>query len=167
MKYKYFLVGSIAVVVLALDQLTKFLVEKQIGMYEVIRVIPGCFNITHVRNKGAAFGVLSGLPGVWRNVFFFTVTLAAVAVIAYLIAKTQERFLVVAFSLVAGGAAGNLIDRLRYGEVVDFIQWYVKSYFWPSFNVADSAITIGVGLLAIDMLFRNQQDAKTQAPNNK
>jgi signal peptidase II len=81
------------------------------------------------------------------------VTVVAVAVIIVLIWKSHERLLVIAFSLIAGGAIGNVIDRIRYGEVVDFIQWYVKSYSWPSFNVADSAISIGVGLLAIDMLF--------------
>ena len=79
------------------------------------------------------------------------------AVIAVLIWKTHERLLVIAFSLIAGGAVGNLIDRIRYGEVVDFIQWYVKSHYWPSFNVADSAISIGVALLAIDMLFRRSR----------
>jgi signal peptidase II len=99
-------------------------------------------------NPGAAFGILSGIHGAWRSVFFISVTLTALIVIAVLIRKTHERLLVFAFSLIAGGAIGNVIDRVRYGEVVDFIQWYVKSYYWPSFNVADSAISIGVGLLA-------------------
>jgi signal peptidase II len=87
-----------------------------------------------------------------------------------LIRKTHERLLLVAFSLIASGAIGNMIDRIRYGEVVDFIQWYVKSYYWPSFNVADSAISIGVAMLALDMLFRKQQDPATirsQTPGNK
>jgi len=85
------------------------------------------------------------------------VSVVAIAVIAVLIKKTREQLLVVSFSLIAGGAAGNLIDRVRYGEVVDFIQWYVKSWYWPSFNVADSVISIGVALLAIDMLFQKPQ----------
>ena len=88
-----------------------------------------------------------------RSAFFIAVTIVAVAMIAALIRKTHERLLVSAFSLIAAGAVGNVIDRIRYGEVVDFIQWYVKSYYWPSFNVADSAITAGVALLAIEMLF--------------
>jgi signal peptidase II len=83
-----------------------------------------------------------------------------VAVIIVLIWKANERLLVIAFSLIAGGAVGNVIDRIRYGEVVDFIQWYVKSYYWPSFNVADSAISVGVGLLAIDMLFSKKPELK-------
>jgi signal peptidase II len=153
MKNKYPWVGTIIAAVLVLDQLTKYLVEKHVRMYEVIPVIPGFFNLTRVRNRGAAFGILSTVPGVWRSVFFITVTLVAIGVIALLIKKTHERLPVLAFALIAGGALGNVLDRIRYGEVVDFIQWYVKSYYWPSFNAADSAITIGVGLLAIDMLF--------------
>ena len=153
MKNKYLWAGSIIAIVLVLDQLTKYLVEKQVRMYEIITIIPGFFNLTHVRNRGAAFGILSGVPGVWRSLFFITVTFVAIAVIAALIRKTHERLLVIAFALIAGGAVGNVIDRIRYGEVVDFIQWYVKSYYWPSFNVADSAISVGVALLAIDMLF--------------
>lgn len=160
MKNKYLWVGSIIGTVLILDQITKYIVEKQIRLYEVIRVIPGFFNITHVRNKGAAFSLFSSAPETYRSMFFITVTIVAVAVIAVLIRKTWERLLVVAFSLIAGGAVGNLIDRVRYGEVVDFIQWYVKSYYWPSFNVADAAITIGVGLLVVDMLFKKPGHAE-------
>ena len=157
MKNKYFWVGSIIGVVLVLDQLTKYIIETRVRLYEMITVIPGFFNITHVRNKGAAFSLFSGAPGAFRSVFFTSVSLVAVAVIAMLIKKTRERLLIVSFSLIAGGALGNLIDRVRYGEVVDFIQWYVKSWYWPSFNVADSAISIGVTLLAIDMLFQKSQ----------
>jgi len=87
------------------------------------------------------------------------VTLIAVAAIGVLIRRTHERLLVSAFSLIIGGALGNVIDRVRYGEVVDFVQWYVKSYYWPSFNVADSAITVGVALLVVDMLFVKRTEA--------
>ncbi len=161
MRYKYVWVGSIVSIVLVLDQLTKYVVEARIRLHDVIPVIPGFFNLTHVRNRGAAFGILAGLPSSWRSAFFITVTIVAVAVIAMLIRKTHERLLVTAFSLIAGGAVGNVIDRVRYGEVVDFIQWYVKSYYWPSFNVADSAISIGVALLAIDILFiKKPQEAQ-------
>ncbi len=153
MKNKYLQAGAIAGIVLVLDQVTKYIVVARIRLYDVIIVIPGFFNITHVRNKGAAFSILSNLPEFWRGSFFITVTIIAVAVIIALIVKTQERLPVYAFSLIAGGALGNVVDRIRYGEVVDFIQWYVKSYYWPSFNVADSAVTIGVVLLAIEMLF--------------
>ncbi len=165
MKNKYLWAGPIIGIVLLLDQLTKHIVEAHIRRYEIITVIPGFFNLTHVRNRGAAFSILSNLPGVWRSAFFITVTLVAVAVIAVLIKKTHERLLIVAFSLIAGGAVGNVIDRIRYGEVVDFIQWYVKSFYWPSFNVADSAISVGVALLVIDMVLGSS--TKLQVSNPK
>lgn len=162
MKNKYLWVGSIVGIIVVLDQVTKYIVESSIRLYEVITVIPGCFNLTHVRNKGAAFSLLATAPDIFRIAFFITITLVALIVIALLIRKTHERLLVFAFSLIAAGAMGNLIDRVRYGEVVDFIQWYYKSYYWPSFNVADSAITIGVGLLAIDMLFRKDKPQESR-----
>ena len=165
MNNKYPLVGTIIGIVLILDQFTKYLVEKRIRMYDVIPLLPGFFNLTHVRNKGAAFSLFSTMPDGFRSAFFITVTLVAVAVLAVLIKKTYERLPVVAFSLIAGGALGNVIDRIRFGEVVDFIQWYVKSYYWPSFNVADSAISVGVGLLAIDMIFGSS--TKPQISNPK
>lgn len=158
MKNKYLWVASTIGAVLILDQLTKYLIETRVRLYSIITVIPGFFNITHVRNRGAAFGILATTPGIWRSLFFITVTIVAIAVIARLIWKTQERLLLIAFSLIGGGALGNLIDRIRYGEVVDFIQWYVKSYYWPSFNIADSAISAGVGLLVIEMLLKKPQD---------
>jgi signal peptidase II len=165
LKNKYLQVGSIVGIVLVLDQVTKYVVEARIRLHDVIIVIPGFFNLTHVRNKGAAFGILSSLPEVWRSAFFIMVTIIAVAAIIVLIMKTHERLPVYAFSFIAGGAVGNVIDRIRYGEVVDFIQWYVKSYYWPSFNVADSAISIGVTLLAIGILFATS--TKPQVSNLK
>jgi signal peptidase II len=165
LKNKYLWVGSIMGIILVLDQITKYLVVIHVRLYEIIPVIPGFFNLTHVRNKGAAFSLLSDAPAGFRMTFFVTMSLAALVVIAFIIRKTHERLLIVAFSLIAGGALGNLIDRVRYGEVVDFIQWYVKSWYWPSFNVADSAITAGVALLVIDMLFG--KSTKHQAPNDK
>jgi signal peptidase II len=153
LKYKYPWVASIISVIVILDQVTKYLIEQKVRLYDVITIVPGFFNITHVRNRGAAFSLFATASPVFRSLFFTSVSIIAIAVIAYLIRKTAERFQVFAFSCIAAGALGNLIDRIRYGEVVDFIQWYVKSYYWPSFNVADSAITVGVTLLAYDMLF--------------
>jgi signal peptidase II len=100
--------------------------------------------------------------------FFTTITLIAVAVIIVLIRKTHERFLVISLSLIAGGAVGNVIDRFRYGEVVDFINVYIWEKFnflnpWPTFNIADSAISVGVALLAFDMLFKKPRDTVKQA----
>jgi len=161
LKNKYYWVGSIIGLVLILDQATKYLVEKHVRLYETITIVPGFFNLTHVRNRGAAFGILATMPGMWRSLFFISVTIIAVAVIAFLIRTAHERLQVIAFSLIAGGAVGNLVDRVRYTEVVDFIQWYVKDYYWPSFNIADSAISAGVALLVVEMLFtkKHQENA--------
>jgi signal peptidase II len=163
LKNKYYWVGSIIGLVLILDQATKYLVEKHISLYETITVVPGFFNLTHVRNRGAAFGILATVPGIWRSLFFVSVTIVAVAVIGYLIKTATERWHIIAFSLIAGGAVGNLVDRLRYTEVVDFIQWYVKDHYWPSFNIADSAISVGVALLVVDMLFTKKQEENSKA----
>ena len=163
MKNKYLWVSAIIGPILIFDQATKYLVEKHVRLYETITVVPGFFNLTHVRNKGAAFGILADVPGLWRSLFFISVTVVAVAVIGFLIRTTKERLHIIAFSLIAGGAVGNLIDRLRYTEVVDFIQWYVKDHYWPSFNIADSAISVGVTLLVVDMLFtKKHQNDKHQ-----
>ncbi len=162
MKNKYLWVGAIVGLVLVLDQWTKYLVMNHIPRYGSVRIIPGFFDVVYVRNAGAAFGILSGNHGIWRVVFFVTVTLAALGVIAVLIKKTHERLLVAAFSLIAAGAIGNLIDRVRYGAVVDFIEWYVRSYHWPTFNIADSAISIGMGLLVADMFLKKPQDTTKQ-----
>ncbi|HAS53732.1 MAG: signal peptidase II [Nitrospirae bacterium GWC2_57_13] len=159
MDRKYLWAGAAAAAVVILDQVTKYLIVAHVRMYEIITVIPGFFNVTHVRNRGAAFGMLSNMPELFRSLFFIAITLIAVVVIAVLVKKTHERLQVVAFSLIAGGAVGNVIDRLRFGEVVDFIDWYVRSYHWHTFNVADSAITIGVALLIIDMLRKPRENA--------
>jgi signal peptidase II len=94
---------------------------------------------------------------VWRSVFFITVSIIALAVILALVRQARDRLPLMAFALIGGGAVGNLIDRVRFGEVVDFVDWYYRTYHWPTFNIADSAISIGVGLLAIDMLFSKPQ----------
>jgi signal peptidase II len=163
LKNKYYWVSSIIGLVLILDQATKYLVEKHVRLYETITVVPGFFNLTHVRNRGAAFGILADVPGIWRSLFFISVAVIAVAVIGYLIRTAKERVHIIAFSLIAGGAVGNLVDRVRYSEVVDFIQWYVKDYYWPSFNIADSAISIGVVLLFVDMLFTKKREESSKS----
>jgi signal peptidase II len=167
MNNKYLWVGTIIGIVLVLDQVSKYIIEKRVALHEVIPVIPGFFNITQVRNKGAAFSLLANSPEVFRSLFFTAVTIVAVVVIALLIRKAHERLLIVAFSLIAGGAIGNLLDRVRYGEVIDFIQWYVKSFYWPSFNVADSAITAGVCLLVFDMLIYKSKNAGSGRTANR
>ncbi len=170
MKNKYLWVPVIAAGVLVLDQATKLLVIKYLPLYGTVPVIPGFFELTHVRNPGAAFGILSGAHGSWRTAFFLVVSLAALAVIAMLVRRIADRLSLAAFSLIAGGAAGNLIDRVRFGEVVDFFNVYIwkgVAYLdpWPTFNIADSAITVGVGLLVVEMLVGTS--TKSQIANSK
>ena len=160
MKNRYLSVSVIATTVLVLDQISKFLVVRYLPRNGIVRVIPGFFDLTYVRNPGAAFGFLAGAQGSWRTAFFVTVSLAALAVIFVLMRKSNDRLSLVSYALIGGGAVGSLVDRVRFGEVVDFIDWYYRSWHWPAFNIADSAITAGVALLAIEILFpRKQRDS--------
>ena len=142
----------VAVAVLLLDQATKLIALAKLALHESVALAP-FLNLTLVYNKGAAFGFLSSASG-WQNLFFIGVALVACAVILYLLRRLGDnyRLLAVALMLVLGGAIGNLLDRLLYGHVVDFIDVYYRGWHWPAFNVADSAITVGVALLALRLL---------------
>lgn len=133
------------------DQLTKWLIVSRMGLFDSIPVIPGFFNITYIHNTGAAFGLLAGSTASWRPYFFIGIALLALGFIAFAFRRFQDRgwFYFFAFGAIAGGAVGNLIDRVRYGSVVDFLDFYVGRYHWPAFNVADTAIVIGVGLFLL------------------
>ena len=143
----YLIVASAVVV---LDQVSKAAVLRSIPLYHAIPVIPGFFDLTHVQNTGAAFGILASLEAPWRSLLLNLIALGvftAVLVWSFRTPPQAVRFQA-GFSLILGGAAGNLIDRFRSGSVTDFLLFYVGRYQWPSFNVADSAITVGVFLLA-------------------
>jgi signal peptidase II len=135
-------------VVLA-DQATKTLVASNLHLHEVRPVLQGFFNITYITNTGAAFGFMSGSDK-WRHIFFQVISVVALGGLFYLYRNSRCRSypLVWGTSLVSGGALGNLIDRIRYRSVIDFLDFYAGSYHWPAFNIADSAITIGGVLLA-------------------
>jgi signal peptidase II len=138
-------------VVVAADQLTKLWIMNSLPPNGKRIVIPGLFNLVHVTNTGAAFGLLAGEHALWRQVFFIGVALVALGaiILVYRQAKTKGLVFTLAVGLIAGGALGNLIDRIRFGAVVDFLDFYIKNYHWPAFNVADSAITVGVGLFLV------------------
>lgn len=144
----------IIIVVIALDQATKAWVAKTFTLFESREIIHGFFNLTYLTNSGAAFGFLNGEHGLWRQVFFVTAALIAllVMIIALRRLRGQNRAVSWAIALIAGGAAGNLIDRLRQGAVVDFLEFYYHGHYWPAFNLADSAITIGVTLLVLEQI---------------
>jgi signal peptidase II len=145
--------------VIVFDQLSKWWINSNFFLYESREVIPGFFNITFVTNTGAAFGLLAGWETVWRQVFFVGVSLFALVALffAYRHFRNEGRLAVYGLALVAGGAVGNLIDRLRFGWVIDFLDFYLGSYHWPAFNVADAGITIGVGFLLLSSFLNGRE----------
>lgn len=145
--------------VVGLDQLVKVLVTHRLGLFEVVVVIPGLFNLTYIRNPGAAFGLLGELGPNAALLIFGGATALAVVALGYLYFSTSAELAWTRWgiALVLGGALGNLIDRIRLREVIDFIDLHWGSYHWPAFNVADSAITIGVVLIVLDTLFRRRR----------
>jgi len=142
---------SIALSVFVLDLLTKILVLQWMPVHATREIIPGLFNLVHVRNTGAAFSLLAGAGTVWRRVGFSAVSVLALGVILFLYTKAskEDTWTKWGLALIFGGALGNLSDRLRFGEVVDFLDFYLGSHHWPAFNIADSAITIGACILVL------------------
>ncbi len=150
---------GLSALVTAIDLATKAWASAALASGEPVRVT-GFFNLVLAHNTGAAFSFLAGAGG-WQRWFFVTVTIAVSAVLLWLLRKeAANRMLAAAYALVLGGAAGNLWDRLTLGHVVDFIQLHAAGYYWPAFNAADSAITLGVVLLVWDGL----RDARSKAP---
>jgi signal peptidase II len=143
----------VALAVVVLDQLTKAIVEHTMQLHQSIDLTP-FFALTYVRNTGAAFGILGAMPASLRLPLFLVVTLVALGVIVSTLRKTpaDRRWLVGAFGAILGGAIGNLICRVRYGEVIDFLDAHWGDAHWPAFNVADSAITIGVAIVLLEGL---------------
>ncbi|MFQ5847103.1 MAG: signal peptidase II [Candidatus Methylomirabilales bacterium] len=145
---------SIALTIVVLDQLSKFFVQGMLLLGQIIPVIPSFFNLTYVLNPGAAFGFLAGAPAAVRNPFFTAISVLAVLFILYYRSQHRHMRLLpsLALACILGGAVGNLIDRLRLGMVVDFLDFYYGTYHWPAFNLADSAITVGVALMFVEIL---------------
>ncbi|WP_321492938.1 signal peptidase II [uncultured Desulfobacter sp.] len=145
----------VSISVLVLDQITKWLIIKHVPLYSHIRVIDHFFDITHILNPGGAFGFFAEQsPGIRKFIFLFLSSGVALFVL-WLYRKTAEEhiFLSYGLALIFGGAIGNLIDRFRFGKVVDFLEFYIGSFHWPAFNVADSAISIGMGILIYHVIF--------------
>jgi signal peptidase II len=153
MRRLYFLT---ALVVLLLDRVTKWMVEGHIELHDTIQVIPGFFRLTHVQNRGAAFGLFAESPSEWKVGVLVLFSVIALVVVSALLWRNSHALTMTgsALSLILGGAIGNLWDRLLSGHVVDFLDFYLDSYHWPAFNVADSAIVIGAVLLVAEILFK-------------
>jgi len=157
MPRRFSILVAVSIIVLAADQITKYLVASRFRLYESVTLIDNFFNLTYVRNKGAAFGMFA--DSAIRVPFFITVSvLAAVGILWYFYrARHLQTLAVFALSLIFSGAVGNLIDRIRFGEVVDFLDAHWYGHHWPAFNVADSAITVGVALLLLDIWSEERQ----------
>ncbi|MGZ5278379.1 MAG: signal peptidase II [Pseudobdellovibrionaceae bacterium] len=166
MNKKYVILAGISALLVALDQLTKIYVHTHFQLGDSVPVIPGYFNITYVRNFGAAFGFLAESHPTFREMFFLSMPPFALLIILMILRGVRNNDLpqIFALSAVFGGAIGNYIDRLRFRYVIDFLDFHLQSqYSWPAFNVADSAIVCGVGLLLALMVFEKKQNSETEA----
>src|SRR5215471_459577 len=152
----------IAASVVVLDRLSKWLVAQKIGLSDSVDIIPGLFRLTHVQNKGAAFGLFSESPSEWKVAMLILFSVAALAVVSALLWKNGNAMnaTAVALSLVFGGALGNLWDRVATGRVVDFLDFYVGTHHWPAFNIADSAIVVGALLLLSEIFLAPPHEEK-------
>ena len=150
-----------ALAVFALDRLTKWIIESRVSFFDTHRVIPGFFDIVHSQNRGVAFGIFNDSTSEWRTTLLVIVSIAAVALVGAMLwnAHKLDRFSLWGLSLILGGAAGNVFDRIVWGRVTDFLLLYVGSYQWPTFNLADSAICVGAGLLILSMFFVHRKEA--------
>ncbi len=157
---KYTRLAFVAAWVVLTDQVSKALILKYLPVHHSISVVAGFFDITHIHNPGGAFGLMANMGAGIRTVVFLFISSLAVGLIFYLYNKTPRThsFLAIGFALIFGGAIGNLIDRVRFGFVVDFLDVYVKSLHWPAFNIADSAITVGILIFIFHLLFKKMPE---------
>ena len=157
----------IALIVVLLDRWTKQIVAQRISLYSHIQVIPGFFRLTHTENTGAAFSLFADSPAPWKTAFLIGFSGIALVVVSVLLWKNHHAHLAtgIGLSLILGGALGNLWDRLARGRVVDFLLFYYKRYQWPVFNLADSAIVVGAGLLVLEIVFHRANTPHDSPPN--
>ena len=148
----FFAISSIVIA----DQITKFWIHKNLAFMTYLDIFP-FFKIVHFQNKGAAFSFLHDAAG-WQRYFLITVSMIAIVVIPFFIKKNKKELLALwSFTFILAGAIGNLIDRIYYGYVIDFLYLHVNDFYWPAFNIADSFITIGAFLLIFDMVKKSRE----------
>ena len=157
---KYLRLAVITGLVVLADQVTKALILAYLPYHQSITVVPGFFDITHIHNPGGAFGLMANMNVTVRTIVFLLASSLAVGLIFYFYIKTPPAyvFLAVGFALIFGGAIGNLIDRVRLGIVIDFLDVYIGDYHWPAFNIADSAITVGIFIFGYHLLFKKMPE---------
>ncbi|MCI5163794.1 MAG: signal peptidase II [Candidatus Electrothrix sp. AX5] len=160
---RFFIIMALVVVG---DQLSKLWILENFALYDSTAIIPGFFNLTFLRNSGAAFGMLSDMPLLWRQIFF--ISIAVVALVALIVMQRkmgrENIWYTLALSFIGGGAVGNVIDRVLYGSVVDFLDVYIGKYHWPAFNVADSGITVGVTIFLLLQVFEKEAKQSEENP---
>jgi signal peptidase II len=160
---------TIALVVVLLDRWTKRMVGAHIALYAHIQIIPGFFRLTHTENTGAAFSLFADTPSHWKTAMLIAFSLLAMVIVSTLLWRQKRTFTTtgIALSMILGGAVGNLWDRIASGRVIDFLFFYVKQYQWPVFNLADSAIVIGAGLLVLEILLTKPQPQEDAGPQEQ
>ena len=158
-KKKVLILIIIALVVLVADQTTKHLITTFVPLHGGVEIIPGFANIVHARNPGAAWGILADSTWSLRWLFLVLVSIAALTGIVWIVVASGriDSLLLIALSFFFGGATGNLVDRVRFGEVVDFVDVYVGSFHWPAFNVADASLCVGTALFFVHFLVRKER----------
>src|SRR5579862_1064413 len=154
---------GLSAAVFAADRLTKAFIEAHVSSFDVHTVIPGFFDIVHSQNRGVAFGLMNDSHSAWRTMVLIVFSAAALVLVAGLLWKASrwDRWTVYGLALVLGGAAGNLFDRIMWGRVTDFLEFYIGNLHWPTFNLADSCVVIGSGLLLLDLLKPRRQPLQT------
>lgn len=160
----------LSLLVVAIDQIAKIYIHTNFELGDTVSVINNYFNITYVRNTGAAFGIFSDSQQMFRHVFFLSIPVVAVAVIIFFIYGLPESELaqIISLSLISGGAIGNYVDRIQYSYVIDFLDVHVRNvYSWPVFNIADSAIVVGVCVLSVLMILEYFEERKAKAAASK
>jgi signal peptidase II len=152
---------ALSAIIFALDRVTKRIIESRMSVFDTYTVIPGFFDIVHARNRGAAFSMFADSTSPWRPVFLIGLSLAALVLVAGILRKASslDKATAIGLSLILGGALGNVFDRIVSGAVTDFLDFYIGTLHWPAFNVADSAIVIGSGLLLLSLLRPKHQPA--------
>ncbi len=166
---RYFLLGFLSLAIVVLDQVTKVYVMETMRLHESIPVVANFFSITYIRNPGAAFGFLSSSSSSFRFVFFGLTSVFAVGLLGTILVRMPKDDWMGRLSVAAilGGAIGNLLDRVRYGEVIDFLDFYINGYHWPAFNIADSAITVGVVFLILHFALEKEPEEAPVIPENR
>ncbi|MEW6672947.1 MAG: signal peptidase II [Thermodesulfobacteriota bacterium] len=157
---KYYRLAIIAGLVVLVDQVSKAIILSRVPLHHSVPVIPGFFDITLILNPGGAFGFMAGQHSSLHHIFFLGFTSMAICFIAFMYRKIPQTHTLLAtgFALILGGAVGNLMDRVRFERVVDFLDFYLGSYHWPAFNVADSAISVGMAIFIYHIVFNKMPE---------